>query len=225
MPPIAGEIFTISRQGDYHILGYVGSGDTNLRNIATLVFYGTLLAAGTAHAGPRDGDALGPPAMLNGPARGFSGFYGALSFGGADGTLTVSPLASEFGPGQGLGLVGGYNWQRGALVYGGEVRILQLHGTDWNAGGGTDAYDTLTDLRGRVGYGPGEVLIYGALGASWGVATPAATDTDGLTFGIGVEMNLTDRLFLGADLSRRDLDGSGVAARIDTLTLSGGFRF
>jgi hypothetical protein len=38
-------------------------------------------------------------------------------------------------------------------------------------------------------------------------------------------MNLTDRLFLGADLSRRDLDGSGVAARIDTLTLSGGFRF
>jgi hypothetical protein len=172
MPPIAGEIFTISRQGDYHILGYVGSGDTNLRNIATLVFYGTLLAAGTAHAGPRDGDALGPPAMLNGPARGFSGFYGALSFGGADGTLTVSPLASEFGPGQGLGLVGGYNWQRGALVYGGEVRILQLHGTDWNAGGGTDAYDTLTDLRGRVGYGPGEVLVYGALGASWGVARP-----------------------------------------------------
>jgi opacity protein-like surface antigen len=42
-------------------------------------------------------------------------------------------------------------------------------------------------------------------------------DTDGLTFGLGVEYNVTERLFLGADLSRRDLSGaSGFEAEIDT---------
>ena len=200
-----------------------------MRKAICLILCGALLAAGMGHAGPRDGEALGPPALLNGPEGGFAGFYGALSFGALDGALTAPPLSSAFGPGQGLGLVGGYNWQRGALVYGGEVRVLQSRGAGWPAGGGIDAFGTLTDLRGRVGYGLGDVLVYGALGASWGVAAPSsapAADTDGLTFGIGVELNLTDRLFLGADLSHRDLDGrSGVAAEIDTLTLRGGFRF
>jgi opacity protein-like surface antigen len=52
-------------------------------------------------------------------------------------------------------------------------------------------------------------------------------DTDGLTFGLGVEYNVTERLFLGADVSRRDLSGNGLRfeAEIDTLTLRGGFRF
>ncbi len=201
-----------------------------MRRLAPLVAAALSVCGLSATAGPLDADSVGPPAILTAiPDRAFSGFYGALSFGNIDGTLEVPPLSSEFGAGQAFGIVGGYNWQRGGLVYGGEVQVLQSTGTDWSAGAGIEAYDTLFDLRGRAGFASRDVLVYGTLGVSWGVATPSAassTDTDGLTFGIGLEVNVTDRVFLGADLSHRDLSGNaGAESDVDTLTLRGGLRF
>jgi opacity protein-like surface antigen len=224
------EFFTISRLVDYHMLGKTRNGPTILRKIGILTAMMAALVASQGVAGPLDASAAGPPAVLTEPAvADFSGFYGALSFGQINGALTAPPLSSDLDTGEALGLVGGYNWQRGALVYGGEVRVMQATGADWPAGGGIEAYDALYDLRGRAGYSAGDVLVYGALGISWGTGTPSApvpVDTDGLTFGLGVEYNVTERLFLGADLSRRDLSGaSGFEAEIDTFTLRGGFRF
>jgi outer membrane immunogenic protein len=226
---LVAEIFTLLREADYNILGATRNRVTILRKTGLMIAVLGALGAPQAVAGPLDAGAAGPPAVLSPPpTSGFSGFYGALSFGSTNGTLTVPPLGSDVDRGQALGLVSGYNWQRGALVYGGEVRVMQASGADWPAGGGIEAYDALFDLRGRAGLSRGDVLVYGALGVSWGSATPSAPaqDTDGLTFGLGVEYNVTERLFLGADVSRRDLSGNGgVEAEIDTLTLRGGFRF
>ena len=187
------------------------------------------MAAPVGAAGPLNTSAAGPPTILTtDPGQGFAGFYAALSFGQIDGSV-ATPGAATLDEGESLGIVGGYNWQRGALVYGGEVRMTGVSGTTWPASGGIEAYEALFDLRGRAGYTLGDVMLYGSLGFSRGTATPTApsrVETDGMTFGIGVEYNVSDRLFLGADVSRRDLSGApDFDAEIDTLTLRGGFRF
>jgi opacity protein-like surface antigen len=162
----------------------------------------------------------------------FSGFYGALEFGTIDGSITNAPLTSAFDAGTTLGLSGGYNWQAGSLVFGGEVRFLRSNDLTWPAGGGIAAYESLFDVRGRAGYAVGGFMVYGALGYSWGTVAPTApnpVDTDGMNFGIGVEYNVTERIFLGADYTRRDLGGSNALStfetEIDTLSLRGGLRF
>jgi hypothetical protein len=121
------EFFTISRLVDYHMLGKTRNGPTILRKIGILTAMMAALVASQGVAGPLDASAAGPPAVLTEPAvADFSGFYGALSFGQINGALTAPPLSSDLDTGEALGLVGGYNWQRGALGAGysaGDVRL------------------------------------------------------------------------------------------------------
>lgn len=194
-----------------------------------------LAATAPALAGPLDAPPAAPPAVLPAPAPaadGFTGFYGALEFGTIDGDVTNAPLTSPFDDGTAFGLAAGYNWQTGSFVFGGEVRILRADDFTWPLGGDTDAYRTLYDLRGRAGYAIGDFMVYGALGYSAGTLAPSApnpVDTDGMNFGIGMEYNISERFFLGADLTRRDLEGSNAVStfetEIDTLSLRGGLRF
>jgi outer membrane immunogenic protein len=190
-----------------------------------------LAATAPALAGPLDAPPAAPPAVVAAPpADAFTGFYGALEFGTINGSVTSAPTSS-FDGGITLGLAAGYNWQTGPFVFGGEVRMMRAEDFSWPAGA-ADAYRTLYDLRGRAGYAIGDFMVYGALGYSVGTFAPStanAGDTDGLNFGIGMEYNVSDRFFLGADLTRRDLEGTNalgaVETEIDTLSLRGGLRF
>ena len=126
------------------------------------------------------------------------------------------------------GAFAGYNFQNGAMVYGGEVRFL--HG---NLSDDTPVFEvnSLIDLRGRIGYAPSDsFMVYGALGYTLAQATAASDfDMDGFNAGIGAEFNVSESFFIGADLTARQLEGTLGAfeydADVHTATIRAGFRF
>jgi opacity protein-like surface antigen len=104
----------------------------------------------------------------------------------------------------------------------------------WTDGFGENpTIDHVFDLRGRAGFVRGAAFFYAAAGWSWSeLSIPFAAaplDVDGWNAGFGVEMNLTDRYFIGADYTMRELTGtlSGIdyEADLNTLTLRAGLRF
>lgn len=197
-----------------------------------------LFSAAAAYAGGIEAPVIAAPVVAPSPvASSFAGAYGALAFGHATGVYSQSAPAgvADFDNGTAYGARVGYNFQNGSFVFGGELRHLQLQDVVVSVAGFgvADEVDAVTDLRGRAGYVFGNALVYGALGYSWAEVTTVGpdADVDGLHYGMGVEFNVNENIFLGVDYTQRDMDGVAagvgvdVGADIDTLTLSAGFRF
>lgn len=104
--------------------------------------------------------------------------------------------------GFGGGLYGGYNWQNGQIVYGGEADLA--YGDEkGSAGGNLEGKQKLNgSLRARVGYDMNPFLIYGTGGLA--VSNNEIRDTVsgskddktalGYTVGAGVEALVTDNI-------------------------------
>ena len=94
------------------------------------------------------------------------------------------------------GVQGGYNWQIGQFVIGGETD-LQLSGADDTAAGLKFANPWFGTLRGRVGYTMNNVMLYATLGLAYGggsVESAVLKDTNthvGWAAGGGLEVGLT----------------------------------
>lgn len=158
----------------------------------------------------------------------FHGAYAGLELGAAtaDGTtdypvLSGGTVNASFDPdnGRSFGVVAGYNLQRGNLIYGAEVRYSNMSHVLQNDAPDPERREVLdfSDIRGKVGYVRGDLMVYGALGWSWSRfrVHPSATFDDrdsqttlnGFNVGLGMEYNISDRWFLGADYTYRDLSG------------------
>ncbi|MEQ8368237.1 MAG: outer membrane beta-barrel protein [Roseicyclus sp.] len=172
----------------------------------------------------------------------FDGFYGGLSLGTVQGDVTDVGTATTFAFNDGTAYGGflGYNFQNGALVLGGEARVLRFNDHDFSVMAGVvggpvitneGELDGVTDLRGRVGYAFGDVMVYGAAGWSWATLTALGgeADVDGHNVGLGIEYNVSDSIFVGFDYTDRDLSGANATNDFDvnnsTATLRVGFRF
>jgi len=202
---------------------------TALLTSATLIF-----ATGAALA--EGGNAAPPPPPVIVAQTGFEGLYAGVELGlGLGGpindTASVDPI-SDFEDGSAFGVFVGYNWQRDNLVFGGDLRYLAFDGITADAGGmNIIEVDNVIDLRGRLGFDAGDTLFYGAVGYSLANATDAggSFDMDGFNYGLGVEYNLNEDLFVGLDYTGREVDGTSGAANyessLDTLTLRLGLRF
>lgn len=190
-----------------------------------------LAASQTAYAGPVEVPPALPPVVVDNCPLDFDCFYVGLEYGHAngEGTSDVSPTFSvplDF-EGDIYGAFAGYNFQDGSLVYGGELRYLHLSFD--NAG---VAIDSVLDARARVGFAVSDqILVYAAAGYSTASATAAAVDFNmtGFNYGIGAEYNVSERVFVGVDVTGRDLEGSvGVLdyeSTVNAATLRLGFRF
>lgn len=211
-----------------------------MTNSAPMAIIALLASTATAIAGGL-GAPPAPPAAaapaVPAPATPFEGFYAGLAYGvlQGDGTNTVTPPGVtgpfDIGSDGALGGFAGYNFRNGNLVLGAELGVWAVDG-QINDGG--VRFDRLVDARGRAGLAAGDAMFYGALGWSWGRhGNPAGTnvvDMDGYSFGLGVEYNVTETMFLGLDYTSRNLEGSAPPGldyeiRTDTLSLRGGFRF
>jgi outer membrane immunogenic protein len=196
-----------------------------------------LMTSGLAAAGGI-ADPAPPPAVVAPVDEPFEGFYAGLSYGHANGGFDQDPPPSSFdfesSPTYG-GFVG-YNFQNGSMVYGGELRMLHMNELQTFIGAGAPVLgaeiESVTDLRGRVGYAMGDFMIYGAAGLSWTsdfFTLGASPSLNGHNLGLGVEYNVTDNLFVGADYTTRQMDGEsgGVDfdADLNTFTVRAGFRF
>lgn len=198
-----------------------------------ITFATLLLSTSAAFAGPVEVPPVLPPVVV--PAdEPFEGFYAGLEYGIVRGDVTrtdllVTPFPIVYeSEGNAWGGFAGYNFQNGAMVFGGEVRMLHFQGVE-NAG---FQFEDVIDVRARLGFAATEdLLLYAALGYSTASAVAGGVDVDldGYNIGGGVEYNVTDRWFIGADVTTRDVEGATPAFSYDgslnTATLRVGFRF
>ena len=150
-----------------------------------------------------------PPAAYDwsGPYLGAGAVY---SHSRATDSTDQYDLPSASGPG--LGLLGGYNWQRGSLVFGAEAAAVLSTNEEFNdcgLGGGASCevkIDNFWSVRGRVGAAFGQTLVFGTLGYSadqWAMGVPGERTSiryHGAVFGIGAEHAVADRTSVRADL-------------------------
>lgn len=194
---------------------------------AAVVAFGT----GTAHAsGPVHVD---PPEIIYtppAPVRDWAGAYGGLSFSSVSGeTLengaTLFPLDST----SGLGIFGGYNWQSGNFVFGGELSYIDFE-ADYTGVPGATQSNSL-EVRARAGYAMNNVLLYGFVGAGRSTTenAVATADLSGAVYGLGAQVMFGSNMFGGLELARRDysgpFNGANEESTIDTISLRIGFQF
>jgi outer membrane immunogenic protein len=111
------------------------------------------------------------------------------------------------------GVEAGYNWQRGAFVFGGETDI-QLSGADDTVSPFEFSNPWFGTLRGRAGMAFSNVLLYGTAGLSYGDLradsfnlTESHTSV-GWVAGAGVEVAFTSRWSAKAEWLYLDLSDS-----------------
>ena len=143
----------------------------------------------------------------------WSGAYVGLSYGFASGDYDFTLLngdTRDMDDGSLTQLFGGYQVQRGALVYGGELAFGSAQDTVVT-GFPTAQVTDIIDLKGRVGYASVDFLIYGVLGYTMGGYSDdqlgSEWDIGGINYGIGVEYAISDTFVIGAEYLIRDMSG------------------
>lgn len=177
---------------------------------ATLAALSTpVLAGGPTIVEPDPMPAVAAPAS----STDWSGPYAGLSYGRFSGDFTssvgVMSFPTDYESSNGPGAFLGYNFQRGQMVYGGELSYSKT--SMMIIADGDDFLDSLIDLRGRVGYSVGRALVYGSVGYSRGDLTINGTDNptvSGASFGVGVDVKVTQQVFVGIDYTSRNLSGT-----------------
>lgn len=165
----------------------------------------------------------------------WSGPYVGLSYGTASGDIdfsTTSPFDVESG--NIAGVYAGYLMQRGSLVYGGELAYGRISDAAIVGFPNSDFANAL-DLKARVGFAANRALFYGVLGYSKAMFDDTAAiefDMDGFSYGLGVDLAVSNRFTVGLEYLTRDLSGTSSVdptttgdASLDTLSLRVGLSF
>lgn len=119
------------------------------------------------------------------------------------------------------GIQGGYNWQSGALVFGGELDV-QITGAEDTFAPWKFTNPWFGTARARVGYAMNNLLFYGTGGLAFGTLraeTFGLTESRtavGWTVGVGAEYGITQNWsakaeYLYVDLSNRDFSITGAS--------------
>jgi outer membrane immunogenic protein len=159
----------------------------------------------------------------------WQGFYIGVTAGGVDSevkfTGTVNPSSSHNGAALGVHL--GYNFQFDQIVLGVEGDVV----------GSTNDAGTVPNLRGRIGWASGPLLVYGTAGAAWtkvdtsfvNLATGATASFEnnhtGFIVGGGIEWQAWRKLSLRGEVLYADFDkksytlpgGVGVTQQPDSM--------
>lgn len=197
-----------------------------------------LLAAPTFAGGPSViADEPVPAASRPAPQpHDWAGPYAGLAVGATSGDISYELSTTfDFGDGTIAGVHAGYLFQRGSLVYGGELALGVI--TDGGIPGFEPARYEIKrtlDFKGRLGFAADRLLVYGVLGYSSGRysevdGSPFEVDMDGVLYGLGVDYAVSDRLSLGLAYTARDLSGAfggeRIDANLDDLSLRVSFSF
>lgn len=154
----------------------------------------------------------------------WSGFYGGISLGYGD--VTGSSVIGDDMNGPVYGVHGGYNYDFGTVVLGGEIEFTGSDITDDGIG-----LDVESVLRGklRLGYDAGQFLPYAVVGAAQLTTTGAIDDSDdGYLYGIGFDYAMGNNLILGAEVLQHEFEdytGSGIDVSATTVAARVSFTF
>ncbi|MCB6177300.1 porin family protein [Rhodobacter sp. Har01] len=200
-------------------------------SMAALAASASLAMAGGPLVVPADPVVVAPVAVHD-----WSGPYVGLSYGKTSADVTFSPGPSfDFEDGSIAAIQVGYLYQRGALVYGGELAYGKLSDTFIAGFGGDDEIEYTVDLKARLGYAMNKSLVYGVLGYSKSNYVEPPNDdwkADGIAYGLGAEFAVSQQFTLGLEYLTRDTsgdnpDGLGQTADfgLDTISLRLNFAF
>lgn len=176
--------------------------------------------ANTAVAGVLDYTPVAEPEMIAPAVTDWSGPYAGVMYAMGTGTLNeyndyFDGEAYDFSydlEGDMYGVFAGYNFQRGSLVFG--IEGAYSTGSVWGAfeGKGTRGYEftSFTDLKARAGVAAGNALIYGFAGGTlsdltWSGDGDAYFTPTGINYGAGIDLLVTDGIFIGAEYIVRKL--------------------
>ncbi len=143
----------------------------------------------------------------------WSGFYTGVTYGskvGGDMTYTPGSAYGSLESGSSYGLYAGYNIQRNKIVYGGEISYSDAAGHG-PAGFPAEEFNYFMDLKARAGMAVDKTLFYGFVGYSDGefeFADGRKHNVSGTNYGIGMDVKLGERFFVGAEYIVRDLSGT-----------------
>lgn len=176
-------------------------------------------------------------------AQDWAGPYAGLSVStnnGSDDQIVGGVVIDTFDlKGEQGGVFAGYNFQSGNLVYGAELTYT-TGDIQYPAPEGFLVGRTI-EVKGRLGYAAGKALVFGSLGVLasdkyYGVGPGTGPFTaNGMSYGLGVDVMVTDRLFLGAEIQRRNssvdegdiplVPGQANDHKINSFTLRLGMKF
>jgi len=165
----------------------------------------------------------------------WSGAYVGLGYGKTSGDVAYTPGGTfDLNSGSAASIFAGYLWQRGSLVYGGELAYSRGNDT-YALGFPTENVERMVDLKARVGYAANKALFYGVVGYSiLKYDIPVLTNsftTSGVNYGLGMDFAVTKRVTMGIEYLVRNTDGAtfnaGQTADLDvnTITLRFGYSF
>lgn len=164
-----------------------------------------------------------PPAPMPVDMSGdWSGFYAGGSLGYAD--VTGDTTLGDDATGLTYGVHGGYDYDLGGFVLGGEVEISGFDVTDDTIG---LEVDSVARAKLRVGYDAGDFLPYATVGVAQLTTSGAVDDKDsGQVYGLGVDFRATDSLRVGGEvLQHRFDDYAGSGIDVEALTASARISF
>lgn len=170
----------------------------------------------------------------------WSGFYAGALASFDSGTYTSSlnggPVqnpALVFDAATGFGGFIGYNIQNGSMVYGGELAFTNSQQVSASFPG--SSFSGSLDAKLRVGQSTGRALVYGVIGYSFNEFVSGGNGnfaTQGVSFGAGVDVMITDRLFVGGEFLIRNLSADGtevpelrIEANTQALQIRAGIKF
>ncbi len=135
----------------------------------------------------------------------WTGFYAGFATNIISPEFDNSTIMTPLQEGTGFGLYGGYNYALGSnFVVGAEVGVSGPVSFQTSLATPDFEYDNMINARVRGGYAIGNALVYGSLGyqiANYSAAAGISTEgsADGLVYGIGMEMLLTDTVSVRLD--------------------------
>lgn len=126
------------------------------------------------------------------------------------------------------GIHGGYRWDMGNWVAGGELSWDKAS-IDLGATAG-DEIDSIAALKLMAGREIGNSLVYGTVGAAHAKASVGGTDLsdDGLVYGLGFDYAVNDRWTVGGEVLQHkfdDFDASGTDFDATTIKAKVGLKF
>jgi outer membrane immunogenic protein len=201
--------------------------------VAAAVVIGLLAgAAEAADVGHPPGPYSAPYAPSTIRSYSWMGPYLGANLGYQWGTVTDSPTRPS---GVAGGIQGGYNFQSGQFVFGGETD-LQLSSADDTFAGWKFANPWFGTLRGRAGWALNNILIYGTGGLAYGggrtqLAGVSQSQTHaGWAAGLGLEVGLAPNWsaraeYLYIDLTERGYTVVGTQNAIESNLLRFGVNY
>ncbi len=192
--------------------------------VTTFGAMGTVALAGSPTFEPPVEAAVAAPVPVAAPVYAggdWTGAYAGFQLGYGD--VDTSGAASVTGDGLLYGLHGGYNYDFGRFVLGGE---LDYDFSDISLSGAGGDIDSVGRAKLKAGYDMGSTLLYATGG--YAIADGTLGDGDGVFYGAGISYQVNPAWTVGGEILAHqfdDFNSTGIDIDVNTISARASYNF